>query len=321
VIKLIRTVVGFVLFSTVVLSCSVESEPTLPQLSPTSEPDFVRVTVTAVPIDTPTPTPATQLGFTAERLAAPVFPDWLDPDIASERPTDEEIIQGWKDFLSNTVFAGWRGDPEHLCEDGTTFWTRQGSLVDGGEWQVARSPAVPVSQWGIVTVVGKSITRQDGKFLLNEQDDLSITRSVMCLERATGVPAASPGFTAEQLADPVFPDWLDPDIATEQPSDEEIISGWTEFVTDAVITVEGQPWTNHSCADGTLLYWNFDEGVLEESTGTWNVRRNAAIPSSQWGTVKLMRIDITRSDGKFWGQNNIEFQIARSVECLGRTTD
>ena len=135
--------------------------PTQDVASAAVEPTFVRVTVTPVPIDTPTPTtvPASKAQFTAEQLAAPVFPEWLDPEIAAEQPSDDEIIRGWTEFLSNTVasFSGYYGDQfvHHFCADGTNLFldTNTGELVElADDWYVRRNPAISSTQWGTVKV-------------------------------------------------------------------------------------------------------------------------------------------------------------------------
>ncbi|MDG0865692.1 hypothetical protein [Candidatus Lucifugimonas marina] len=189
-IKLIRMTAGLMLLFAVVISCSTESEPSLQsQPSATPEPEFERVTVTPVPIDTPTPAPVakTQSQLTSERLADPVFPDWLDPDIATAQPSDEEIIQGWTEFLSNTEVSVSNWGPQHFCADGTHFFTNNetGELAESSDkWNLRGNPAIPSSNWGVIKIWDWLDFERTGGLIWHSGSgsEVFVTRSEKCLE-------------------------------------------------------------------------------------------------------------------------------------------
>ncbi len=178
----------------VVLACSAETEPAVQSQdsgSATSEPEptFVRATVTPAPIDTPTlaAIPAVPSVFT-KKLADPVFPDWLDPELTDVRPGDEEIIQGWTDFLSDTVITNqlFGNSQEHFCADGTHFsrvWPSLDLIESSEDWSVTRPPDLPSSDWGTVQIQSIPVSRIGGK-LWGGQLEHEIRRSLKCLELA-----------------------------------------------------------------------------------------------------------------------------------------
>ncbi|MCI0882364.1 MAG: hypothetical protein J4O05_09670 [Chloroflexi bacterium] len=196
-------------FLSLMVACTSDTEtPAQNSVPATSapEPTFVRATVTRVPIDTPTPTAVAkkQSRFTAEQLADPVFPDWLDPELSDEQPEDEAIFEGWHEYMSNSFveFTNAGGEPGaiHLCDDGTVF-DGNGEIDETILWGVARSPAISSSQWGTVMLtvdilsgfdeVGRTVTvfvvsREDGKVMQTGSTapaEMKFTRSRLCLER------------------------------------------------------------------------------------------------------------------------------------------
>lgn len=122
-----------------------------------AEPTFVRVTVTPAPIDTPTPTlaPTVVSPFTAEQLADPVFPDWLDPELNDEQPEDEVVFAGWHDYLNNTlveyVNRSGQTDSVHLCDQGTVV-EPDGEINEMFLWDVTRTASMSSSRWGQVAL-------------------------------------------------------------------------------------------------------------------------------------------------------------------------
>lgn len=94
-------------------------------------------------------------------------------------------------------------------------------------------------------------------------------------------------FTAVQLADPVFPDWLDPELNAGRPEDELVIAGWREYLSNTVMT-----GTNVGGIVGDFTVC--DEGIILASDGEvnqdilWGITRTVAMSSSEWGTVALI---------------------------------
>ena len=199
--------------SAVVLTCSSDTEPTVqsPDSDSTSsepEPTFVRVTVTPFPIDTPTPTAVakTEPKFTAEQLADPVFPDWLDPELNDEQPEDDVVFEGWQEYLSNTVMTGIDaygifGDFT-VCDEGIILAT-DGEVNENILWGITRTVAMSSSQWGTVALVFEltqghpqvgpagtkytfaTLHRKDGMIMqstVSAMHEITVTRSMKCLE-------------------------------------------------------------------------------------------------------------------------------------------
>jgi len=149
----------------------------------------------------------TQSRFTAEQLADPVFPDWLDPELSDEQPEDEAIFEGWKEYMNNTFVEhiNPRGAPDavHLCDDGTIF-DENGEIDESFLWGVTRSPAISSSQWGTVVItiealvdivgIGPAgstytvfvVSREGGKVIQKgwTVTEMTFTRSQLCLERS-----------------------------------------------------------------------------------------------------------------------------------------
>ena len=189
----------FLALSLVVLGCAADTdvpaqnqEQESTQDASTPEPTFVRVTVTPVPMDTPIPTTVAKTQFTAEQLADPVFPDWLDPGVATERPSDDEILSGWTEFLTDVK---WSFDGSelttHLCSDGSVYWNDLLAPPGvGQDWEVARNPTLSDDDWGYVNVQTKvSEFQRNGILSLdsetwNSQDPIVFERSRQCLELA-----------------------------------------------------------------------------------------------------------------------------------------
>jgi len=167
-------------------------------------PTFTRVTVTPVPIDTPEPTATAEpaIQFTAEQLADPIFPDWLDPELNDEQPEDEVVFDGWQDHLTNTVmeFANDFGGREtvNLCEHGVVVGD-DGIVDDSITWGATRTAAMSSAQWGMIALTGTSqqgrnkggtftftvVSREDGKLMQTGWGapvEMKITRSRTCLE-------------------------------------------------------------------------------------------------------------------------------------------
>ena len=183
-----------------VSACSFGSEAQSQQVPATSEPEptFVRVAVTTIPVETPTPTAVakTEPKFNAEQLADPVFPDWLDPDVATERPTDDEIYAGWREFLADSFITLGPGSEQHLCADGTVFF--ENAPGEWG-WDVTRTAAMSSRDWGKIALThinlsGQSEGRKNTAALLSRQGGiiwqqeitkpvvLEVSRSRYCLE-------------------------------------------------------------------------------------------------------------------------------------------
>ena len=191
--------------SLIVFACSADTEPNAQSQDSESaksepEPTFVRVAVTTIPFDTPTPTAVgkTEPKFIAEQLADPVFPDWLDPEVATERPTDDEINAGWREFLADSFITLGPGWEQHLCADATViFETIPGEFG----WDVTRTAAMSSRDWGKIALThiilsGQSEGRKNTSALLSRQGGniwqqeitkpvvLEVKRSLKCLELA-----------------------------------------------------------------------------------------------------------------------------------------
>lgn len=138
------------------------------------------------------------------------------------------------------------------------------------------------------------------------------------------VPLSS-RFTPEQLEDPLFPDWLDPDIADQRPPDEEIIGGWKKFLSNTELDVDGMV-SYHFCEDGPLVI-DAPSPFISES---WEVRREPALslPQSDWGWVdvwipgdtafqNIVLFDLRRTDGSILFRSRVDMTVRRSSICLG----
>lgn len=149
---------------------------------------------------------------------------------------------------------------------------------------------------------------------------------------STPVPTVPPTPTREpgevDFADPVFPDFLDPELAGGQPDDETIFAGWTEHLTNTSVSFEGAPTTWHLCADGVVL----NEAGLDQIRQHWRVDRSPATSSQDWGTVSVMvsviagrwegrefaLLTLNRKVGKIFVLNTTtpgEVEIKRSKQC------
>jgi hypothetical protein len=146
---------------------------------------------------------------------------------------------------------------------------------------------------------------------------------------STSAPAAKAEFTAEQLGDPVFPDWLDPELNDEQPEDEAVFEGWQEYLTNTRVSFAGGGHA-HFCDEGIIAD---DNGSVNEGT-LWKVERTAAMSSREWGKVAFIgeittgdfagreytAMVVSREGGKIlqldWTAPT-EIAIARSTVCLG----
>ncbi|HIF71539.1 MAG TPA: hypothetical protein EYQ61_03110 [Dehalococcoidia bacterium] len=207
--RLFVTFIGLCILavSAVVITCSTDTPPTV---LTSSEPEqtFVRVTVTPVPIVTPTPaaTAITQSQLTTDQLADPVFPDWLDPELNDERPEDELVIEGWREYLSNTVMTGIDvygsvGDFT-VCDEGIIL-VSDGEVSKSNLWGITRTAAMSPSQWGTVALIAETpgeqnnsgstgstytfatLHRKDGMIMqstVSSMHEITITRSMSCLE-------------------------------------------------------------------------------------------------------------------------------------------
>ena len=110
----------------------------------------------------------------------------------------------------------------------------------------------------------------------------------------TLAPTAGPRFSDAELADPVFPDWLDPELTAEQPEDDVIFAGWQEYLTDTHIDYteeDGTGGTVHFCDEGTVVG---ADGEIDE-TVLWGVTRTAAMSTLKWGQVAIT-LDILAGD-------------------------
>lgn len=173
---------------------SVESTaPTTVAAAPT----FIRITVTPVPIDTPTPTAVPTSGpqFMETELADPVFPDWLDPELNDERPEDDVVYEGWREYLTNTHLKFTWGREKHFCADGVVL-DAVGQVDQQVEWLIERTAAMSTLEWGKVALIvhvisGESegrkwtatvISVEGGKIVMADSTELQATRSQKCLE-------------------------------------------------------------------------------------------------------------------------------------------
>lgn len=190
-----------------ILGCATDTESPAQQAdSAVSEPEptFVRVTVTPVPIDTPTQTVVAkaQTIFTAEQLADPVFPDWLDPELSDDQPEDEVLFAGWQEYLTDTLiyFTSSRETPvsRHFCAGGI-ITDHDGEIDTRYLWDVTRTAAMSSSDWGKVALTADvlaqggrpftfmTITRENGALIQTSGAspvELKIGRSQFCLELA-----------------------------------------------------------------------------------------------------------------------------------------
>lgn len=144
----------------------------------------------------------------------------------------------------------------------------------------------------------------------------------------TLAPTAGPRFSDAELADPVFPDWLDPELNNEQPDDEVVFAGWQEYLTNTFVEFASRDPV-YFCADGIAV--RADGEVFEDLK--WKVKRTAAMSSRQWGTVALIAeftggsdeggeftfMIVSREDGKILQLSSTqptEITVTRSRLCL-----
>jgi hypothetical protein len=162
-------------------------------------PTFIRVTVTPVPIDTPEPTATAVPAFTAEQLADPVFPDWLDPELNAEQPEDDVVFEGWQDYLTNSVVeftdSARSKQRVNFCADGVVV-NYEGVLDEFATWGATRTAAMSSTEWGKIAITatfqdsGRTFTfvvvsREGGKVMQTGWGtpiEMNITRSRTCLE-------------------------------------------------------------------------------------------------------------------------------------------
>lgn len=153
------------------------------------------------------------------------------------------------------------------------------------------------------------------------------TSSPAATPTATAVPTptAVPLPTLVPLEAPPFPLHIDPDLASERPTDQEIVAGWTEFLTNVwwdFEALDGSIVTAHLCGDGSV-YWN---GRLDGRGQDWGVVLNPAMSSDDWGHVIVETkvgefqstsfLHLERSNGQVWGdQGPMEFVGSR--QCIG----
>ena len=115
---------------------------------------------------------------------------------------------------------------------------------------------------------------------------VTVTPAPIDTPTPTAVAEIQSDFTDEQLADPVFPDWLDPELSDEQPEDDAIFEGWLEYMNNTFVEFTndgGQSDAVHLCDDGKT----FDKNEQTKENFEWGVTRSAAISSSKWGMVSL----------------------------------
>lgn len=80
-----------------------------------------------------------------------MFSDRLESVLTETQPTDEEIVPGWTEYLSNTVVTHSNWGLQHFCADGTRFFTTNdtGELVESDDgWQVKQNPVISPKERG-----------------------------------------------------------------------------------------------------------------------------------------------------------------------------
>lgn len=109
---------------------------------------------TIAPTETPEPTVEIDpLRNPPDISVLPVrtLPSGLDPDKVSTVPSEEQVTQGWKEYLENTLIR-FRKDLYHLCEDGSVYSATSvnGMAMEEGvpdSWSVGRNAAMSASRW------------------------------------------------------------------------------------------------------------------------------------------------------------------------------
>jgi hypothetical protein len=118
-------------------------------------------------------------------------------------------------------------------------------------------------------------------------------------ETPTPTPTPTPTISPSEIdrGEPVFPDAIDPDITENRPEDESIFSGWTNYLTNTVVTrMSGDGNPLHFCNAGVVM----TENGPHETIQNWVVHRSPAISSYEWGTIGI-EIDIV--GGRYKGRN------------------
>lgn len=182
-------IVALVLIAT--LACSSVDEPDFVVPTPGL---FEVLTATPFPTATPVPSPTPTVTPTPSPVPPPPlpFPNHIDPDRVSVRPTDEEILIGWTEFLTN---AQWNYEAldgsiitQHLCSDGSVYFT---DFLDGRgqDWQVILNPAMSANTWSQVLVEVRvsefqsrtllTLKIEDGE-ILNYDEPIEFQRSQRC---------------------------------------------------------------------------------------------------------------------------------------------
>ena len=127
----------------------------------------------------------------------------------------------------------------------------------------------------------------------------------------------------------VFQDYLDPEVADSRPDDFTIYCGWTEYLMNDSVRLEGPPSTTwHLCSNGMML----NDSVGNQTERDWRIARSLGTPEYDWGTVSVMveittgrwkgheyaALTLTRKDGNLFASNTTTpgpVEIERSERC------
>jgi len=127
-----------------------------------------------------------------------VFQDYLDPEVADNRPDDFTIFSGWTEFLvDDAIIDAGSSTTWHLCSNGMLINAAVGNQT-GRDWRIARSLGTPDDEWGTVSVLVEittgrwkgheyaavTLTRKDGGLVISNTSTpgfVEIERSDRCL--------------------------------------------------------------------------------------------------------------------------------------------
>jgi hypothetical protein len=140
----------------------------------------------------------------------------------------------------------------------------------------------------------ESYSEVDGKWYLNNVychgGNSRLVEPVVEFVEITDPIRNPPDITALPVR--ALPAELDPDRATEPPSEERVIELWTEYISDTLLPISDffpNKGDLHLCADGSVVSPTGmdDVDLLLDTPGSWRMSRSAAMSAATWWEATL----------------------------------